>query len=101
MTLGHVVPAAEYGRLGIPSVFAEDCINRVLTCAGCSGFRNRYRSSVERRDVWKLKAFVALRDEVFRAPHQIALRREQGLGVFLRCPWEVSVATLNNDSQAP
>lgn len=88
LTVDHVVPTAEAGRLGIPFDLSEDYLNLVLSCAGCNGFDNQYRSMRALRQAWSIEDFVALRDAVFleRRP-RIAQRRHRELEFFESRPW--------------
>jgi hypothetical protein len=89
LSVGHVVPASEAKRLGIPLAFSEDYVNHVLACAGCNSYDNRYRSTHIPREAWTLEEFVALRDAIFLERHpRIAQRRARELEFFESRPWQ-------------
>ena len=47
MALDHVVPVSVCNGLGIRAEWQEDVTNKVLACAACNSFRNRYKSPAE------------------------------------------------------
>jgi len=65
MALDHVVPVSVCIALAIPEDWREDCSNKVLACAACNGFHNRYRPTIEVNQPVTLAAFYDLRDHVF------------------------------------
>ncbi|MHB1414243.1 MAG: HNH endonuclease [Chloroflexota bacterium] len=94
MALDHVVPAGEIARLGIPADFGADCINLVLVCSACNGFKNRFtvleNLALPRAELddWTLDPFLTLRDAVFAARRQqVAQRREIEKMFFTDQPW--------------
>lgn len=92
MSIDHVVPTAEARRVGIHTDFSEDAINLVLCCAGCNGFGNRYRCTIEPQAEWTLDEFLALRDSIFADRFQrIGVRREKELGLFALKPWAAPI----------
>lgn len=89
MSIDHVVPSGEARRVGIAPQFSEDAINLVLCCAGCNGFGNRYRTTIEPRPIWSLEQFLSLRDQVFEDRFaRIAGRRAVEMAFFESKPWE-------------
>src|SRR5438270_13369266 len=65
MALDHVVPVSVCKALEVPDTWREDCSNRVLACAACNGFRNRYALPFEVVLPLTLEAFFDLRDKIF------------------------------------
>jgi hypothetical protein len=88
LTVDHVVPTAEVRRLGIPLDLSEDFLNLVISCAGCNGFDNQYRSTKTPLQAWSIEDFAAFRDAVFleRRP-RIAKRRDSEMEFFRGRPW--------------
>ena len=69
LNVGHVVPARECARLGIPDEWHHSFTNTVLSCFGCSLFDNRYSVTWQvpmATDDWTVREFITLRDRVFR-----------------------------------
>lgn len=90
----HVVPMSTLRQLDIPTEFGGDCINMVLACAGCNGFRNRYAVDLvlapkrSAPDVWTLEDFLTLRDAVFAQRFEIiATRRQVEMAFFEERHW--------------
>ncbi|MPZ24517.1 MAG: hypothetical protein GEU28_13520 [Dehalococcoidia bacterium] len=99
LTVDHVVPAGEARRLGIPGTFSEDAMNRVLACAGCNGYLNRYRCQGDLRAHRTVEQFVELRDWVFEERRRLLEgRRQQEMALFGEQPWSVASTTLTTPS---
>lgn len=75
MALDHVVPTSVCRALGIKDKWADDCINKVLTCSACNSFRNRYSLPDEPPIGEDLTAFLDLRDRVFAERKALILER--------------------------
>lgn len=89
MSIDHVVPTGEARRVGIGPEFSEDAVNLVLCCAGCNGFGNRYRTTIEPRPIWTLDEFLSLRDFIFEDRFaRIAEHRAVEIAAFESRPWE-------------
>lgn len=86
LNVGHVVPARECARLGVPTEWHHSFTNSVLSCFGCSLFDNRYTIDwyePKDPDYWTVPEFIALRDQVFEERHRrIAVRRLQEMRFF-------------------
>ncbi len=89
LSVDHVIPRAEYKRLGIPIEWGESYSNSVLCCLGCNGFDNRYRIRwQETSSDWTVERFFQLRNKVFadrkaRILNLMAKERQ----FFLSLPW--------------
>ena len=73
LNVGHVVPARECARLGIPDGWHHSFTNTVLSCFGCNMFDNRYSidwQAPKAPDDWTVQEFITLRDRVFRERHR-------------------------------
>lgn len=86
----HVVPESEAKRLGIPAEFYLDCINVVLACSGCNGFKNRDALPFAPQPTWSMQVFLTLRDEVFLLRSaRIEERRKKEISIFESKPWQL------------
>ena len=65
MALDHVVPKSVCKGLSLREEWAEDCINKVLACAACNGFDNRFTPKEACACPPTLEAFCELRDRIF------------------------------------
>lgn len=89
MALDHVVPVSVCLALEIPFEWREDCSNKVLSCAACNGFRNRYKPTIEVSTPLTLDDFYDLRDHIFSERSKlIAESHRADLEFFLSRPWE-------------
>ena len=89
MAIDHVVPKSVCGALDIPILWYEDCINKVLACAACNGFDNRYK--LPETDVCPatLEEFFILRDRIFsERSERIARRHSKEREFYNLRPWE-------------
>jgi hypothetical protein len=90
MTLDHVIPGNVYLSMNICREWGEDFSNRVLACAACNGFCNRYSLPVD--DVVRpvaQDAFYDIRDRIFDARKKlIATRHEEEREFFNTRSWE-------------
>lgn len=88
MALDHVVPVSVCRSLSLPDEWTEDCTNKVLACAACNGFDNRYQP-VSAGCPESLEAFYSLRDRVFAERRgRIVARRRSEREFFQRRLWE-------------
>ena len=89
MARDHVVPTSACVKMGLPAEWREDCTNRVLACAACNSFCNRYEPPAHLPAPQTLEAFFDLRDTVFRERQaRIAARHEEEKTFFNSRPWE-------------
>lgn len=100
MSLDHVVPESEFMRLGIPVEFGGDCINLVLACSGCNGFRNRFKVSIEllrseTDSAWTIDEFVTLRDAVFNLRYGAIEKRRIAEQLFFHQKPSLSARSLD------
>ena len=65
MALDHVVPVSVCKYFSLPVDWTEDCSNRVLACAACNGFDNRYKQAIEEVCPQSLAEFFNMRDRIF------------------------------------
>jgi hypothetical protein len=65
MAIDHVVPRNVCASLSIPALWYEDCTNKVLACAACNGFDNRYKPPASDVCPASLEEFHSLRDRIF------------------------------------
>jgi hypothetical protein len=88
MALDHVVPNSLCKEWEIPDDWREDASNRVLCCAACNGFANRYvPDGIQRPET--LEEFYALRDSIFRKRREIILDKHKTEREFFDSkPWE-------------
>lgn len=89
MAVDHVVPKNICGNLSIPVEWYEDCTNKVLACATCNGFDNRFKQAPSDVCPASLEAFYALRDRIFSERRiRIAERHRAEREYFARRLWE-------------
>ncbi|HEX5323197.1 MAG TPA: hypothetical protein VFW40_05375 [Capsulimonadaceae bacterium] len=89
MALDHVVPASVCRGLGIHPEWYDDCINKVLACAACNTFGNRYKPPAETACPTTLEAFCTLRDRIFAdREERIETRRELERVYYEQRSWE-------------
>lgn len=89
MALDHVVPTSVCTSLGVPDEWREDYSNRVLACAACNGFRNRYKPTIDVVEPLTLDVFYDLRDHIFAERKDlIAASHESEREFFDGRPWE-------------
>ncbi len=89
MVLDHVVPVSVCRALNLPVEWQEDCLNKVLACAACNGFRNRYKPSASIVIPSSLVEFCVLRDRIFAERKQlIAQSHKKERAIFATRPWE-------------
>lgn len=65
MALDHVVPTSVCKKLGIPDEWADDSANKVLACAACNSFHNRYTPAESPQTLLSIDEFFDFRDRVF------------------------------------
>jgi hypothetical protein len=75
MAIDHVVPKSVCASLGIQPAWMEDCINKVLSCAACNGFKNRFKPHADTSCPATLDEFCALRDRLFAERKVIVAER--------------------------
>jgi len=87
------LPALKRGdalKRRLPAEWQEDCTNKVLACAACNTFRNRYKPAKEMPVPESLQEFLDFRDAVFAERKAlIAARHEEERAFFDRHLWEV------------
>lgn len=89
MALDHVIPANVCVKWGVAVEWREDCANKVLACASCNSFRNRYKPASGESVPDTLGAFFALRDRVFTERKGLIMKRHQEEKQFFeRRPWK-------------
>ena len=84
LSVDHVIPEGEYGRLGIPRKWGESYSNIVLACLGCNVFDNKYEITwQEPMSEWSEAEFFELRDRVF-AERALRIKnvRDEDVGFF-------------------
>ena len=77
MALDHVVPKSVCVGFGFSAEWIEDCANKVLACAACNGFYNRYRPSSDVVCPLSLSEFFDLRDRIFSERKAPILRKHE------------------------
>ncbi len=93
LVLDHVVPKGVCKGFSLRNDWTEDCINRVLACAACNGFDNRYKPPTLTECPVSLEAFCQLRDEIFEdRKARVAECRKKEREFFERRPWEQRVS---------
>jgi hypothetical protein len=89
MALDHVVPGNVCRSFALPDEWADDCTNKVLACAACNGFDNRYKQSPVEVCPRSLAEFYQLRDRIFAERSlRIAERHRSEREFFERRLWE-------------
>ena len=89
MAIDHVVPKSVCWSLGIQTDWMEDCINKVLSCAACNGFKNRYQAPTNALCPSSLEEFCSLRDELFAERRKIVAESHRSERAFYESrPWE-------------
>jgi hypothetical protein len=72
----------------LSQTWAEDCSNKVLACAACNSFKNRYQPEKSIGAPETLAEFYALRDKVFAERKTlIAKARKEERSFFESRPW--------------
>jgi hypothetical protein len=90
MALDHVVPTSVGKGLCIPIEWTEDCANKVLACAACNSFHNRYKPSNTLLCPQSLAEFFDLRDVIFVERKQlIAARHISERAFFDQALWKI------------
>jgi hypothetical protein len=93
MALDHVVPGSVGACLGIPAEWMDDSANKVLACAACNGFKNRYKAPADATCPATLDAFFDLRDRIFAERKTlVAARHEDERAFYAQRLWETSLA---------
>jgi hypothetical protein len=89
MALDHIVPVSVCKSMDVPEDWREDSSNKVLACAACNGFRNRYSPSVDAILPTTLEAFYVLRDHVFTERRKLILDSHKTERAFFEAKhWE-------------
>jgi hypothetical protein len=84
MALDHVVPTSVCKGWGLDKTWTDDCVNKVLACAACNGFDNRYMPTVERVCPQSLDVFFDVRDRIFLERKELIRKsHEEELAFFL------------------
>ena len=89
MCLDHVVPISVCTASNIIAFWSDDAINKVLACAACNTFGNRYRPDLDicltDNDV---ASFCDLRDEIFLIRQEKILeKRKLEEAIYETRPW--------------
>jgi len=88
MALDHVVPTSVCRKLGIPAEWADDYANRVLACAACNSFHNRYTPAESPPTSIDLDEFFDFRDRIFAERKElIEDSHHKEHAFFERRPW--------------
>jgi hypothetical protein len=89
MALDHVVPVSVCKERDIPTNWRDSSSNRVLACAACNSFKNRYRPSFSFQTPDSFEAFLELRDRIFlERKTLIAQAHQEDRAFFDKRPWE-------------
>ena len=89
MALDHVVPVSVCNEHKIPIGWRDSSSNRVLACAACNSFKNRYRPSFDFETPVSFEAFLVLRDRIFiQRKELIAQAHREDEAFFNKRPWE-------------
>lgn len=89
LALDHVVPESVCKSFELPDEWTHDCSNKVLACAACNGFHNRYRQPLDAACPQTLDEFFDLRDRIFAERKAlIAKRHEDERAFYSHRPWE-------------
>ncbi len=88
IALDHVVPHSACVEWGLPIEWREDYSNRVLCCATCNGFGNRYTPQGIQRPA-TLDEFFDVRDTIFvERKRGILARHEEERTFYDQKPWK-------------
>lgn len=88
IALDHVVPRGFCERRRIKLAWSEDASNKVLACAACNSFHNRYTPSAKWSKPKSLDEFYDLRDAVFEERKKlISQKHEEERDFFRSKPW--------------
>ena len=90
MALDHVVPTRAGREKCIPEEWLDDISNKVLACAACNGFRNRYKLSDAEVYLTTLEGFYDLRDRVIMERRVLVTEsHERERAFFDGKPWAI------------
>jgi hypothetical protein len=93
LALDHVVPKGVCKQFGLPGCWTEDRINKVLACAACNGWDNRYKPPALTMCPGSLHAFCQLRDRIFQDRQaRVAECRKKEREFFDQRLWERRVS---------
>jgi 5-methylcytosine-specific restriction endonuclease McrA len=89
MSVDHVLPHSACRELNIPEIWWHDYSNLILSCAGCNGFKNRWKLDVgDPPKPWTLDQFYDLRDAAYLARLPlIEMARQTEKAFFASQPW--------------
>ena len=89
MALDHVVPASVCLGASVPIEWMDDHANRVLCCAACNGFKNRWKPTEPLICPTSLDGFFDLRDSIFAIRRAHILQSHKNERTFFDGkPWE-------------
>lgn len=89
MQLDHALPASVGRALSIPVDWYEDWFNRVLSCATCNIFDNRWSAPAGLRTPQTLDEFCELRDAIFQQRRERVMARHlRERELFARKLWQ-------------
>jgi hypothetical protein len=84
-----VVPKSVSKSLAMCDEWTEDCINKVLACAACNGFDNRFTPREACPCPPSLEAFCELRNRIFaERKARVAACRDKEREFYNRRLWE-------------
>ena len=88
MALDHVIPTRTGTAKCIPAEWLDDTSNKVLACAACNSFQNRYKLTDAELCPATLEGFYELRDRVFlERKALVEQRHRQERAFFEQKPW--------------
>lgn len=83
MALYHVVPVSVGRNLCVPAEWIDDCTNKVLSCAACNRFHNRYKPANIKICPQNLTEFFELRDVIFLERKKLIAEKHNTERAFL------------------
>jgi hypothetical protein len=90
MALDHVIPASVCSSTGIHIEWMDDHANRVLCCAACNGFKNRWTPDEPLACPTTLDGFFDIRDSIFiLRRYQILQSHISERRFYEGKPWEI------------
>ena len=91
MALDHVIPASVCHGASIPIEWIDDHANRLLCCAACNGFKNRWKPAEPLICPTSIEAFFDTRDAIYVLRKDPILQSHKNERAFFDGkPWERS-----------